>query len=378
MGGNVRAAGLKRLEGCSVSDDNLTDVQSRQIADHVGGELARRRISRKGLAAQAKISISTLEKTLSGRRPFTFAPTIGLEEALGVRLRTKLTGAPASAAPPLAPGELGYYWRPAVSWIEGTYLTLRPSFGDRDAIYAYRTEITWDDQCSSLVFRESERRGVHPRRHRFGASPVRAHLSDRQSQRPASADHRVASHHFGRDVRYPPPPEGGPGLAIDAGLGAGGEGPDQGRQDHSVGPNPSHRPLPRAVQEIPEASRGRPVCCVPRAVSHRRSHCVDFRRHSPRPAPLSAAHKGVYARRSLPLGPPTGSGLWPAPWQAPAGPDGRAMERAWVLCARLSRMGLPPPLCGRDGVGGRAVGHRSANWLDPHPHPRPLPQGADL
>src|SRR5262249_15330844 len=43
------------------------------------------------------------------------------------------------------------------SWIEGTYLTLRPSFGDPNAIYAYRTEIAWDDQCSSLVFHESER-----------------------------------------------------------------------------------------------------------------------------------------------------------------------------------------------------------------------------
>src|SRR5258708_36930041 len=338
MGGNVRAAGLKRLEGCSVSDDNLTDVQSRQIADHVREELARRRISRKGLAAQAKISISTLEKTLSGRRPFTLATTIRLEEALGVSLRTKLTAAPASAAPPLAPGELGYYWRPAVSWIEGTYLTLRPSFGDRDAIYAYRTEITWDDQCSSLVFRESERRGVHPRRHRFGASPVRAHLSDRQSQRPASADHRVASHHFGRDVRYPHHPAGGTRLAIDAGFGAGGDGPDQGRQDHSVWPNPSRRPLLCVVQEIPEASPGRPVCCVPRAVSHRRSHCVDFAATRRSLLPLPAAHKGVYARWSLPLGPPTGSGLWPARWQAPAGPDGRALERAGVIGARLSRM----------------------------------------
>jgi hypothetical protein len=44
-----------------------------------------------------------------------------------------------------------------VSFIEGSYLTLRPSFGDRDAIYAYRTEISWDADASSLVFRESER-----------------------------------------------------------------------------------------------------------------------------------------------------------------------------------------------------------------------------
>src|SRR5215475_2879283 len=132
------------------AETKLSDEQSRQIAAQIREELARRRISRKGLAARAKISISTLEKTLSGRRPFTLATTIRLEEALGVSLRTKLTAAP--AALPLAPGDLGYYSRPAVSWIEGTYLTLRPSFGDRDAIYAYRTEITWDDQCSSLVF----------------------------------------------------------------------------------------------------------------------------------------------------------------------------------------------------------------------------------
>jgi hypothetical protein len=44
-----------------------------------------------------------------------------------------------------------------VSFIEGVYLTLRPSFGDRSDIYAYRTEIAWDAASSSLVFRESER-----------------------------------------------------------------------------------------------------------------------------------------------------------------------------------------------------------------------------
>jgi hypothetical protein len=44
-----------------------------------------------------------------------------------------------------------------VAWIEGRYLTLRPSFGDANAIYAYQTEILWDDPSSSLIFRESER-----------------------------------------------------------------------------------------------------------------------------------------------------------------------------------------------------------------------------
>ena len=57
------------------------------VAALIREELARRRISRQRLADQAKISISTLEKALSGRRPFTLATTIRLEEALGVSLR---------------------------------------------------------------------------------------------------------------------------------------------------------------------------------------------------------------------------------------------------------------------------------------------------
>jgi transcriptional regulator with XRE-family HTH domain len=138
-----------------VSESNLSDSQSRLIADHIREELARRRLSRKGLAERAKISISTLEKTLSGSRPLTLATAIRLEEALGINLRDKLTAAPAAHG--MAPGELGFYSRPAVSWIEGTYLTLRPSFGASDAIYAYRIEISWNDESSSLVFCESER-----------------------------------------------------------------------------------------------------------------------------------------------------------------------------------------------------------------------------
>src|SRR6185295_17909828 len=41
--------------------------------------------------------------------------------------------------------------------IEGIYLTLRPSFGAKEAIYAYQTEIAWDDSRSNLIFHETER-----------------------------------------------------------------------------------------------------------------------------------------------------------------------------------------------------------------------------
>jgi transcriptional regulator with XRE-family HTH domain len=141
------------------TEEQLSEDLSRSIASLIREELARRRISRQHLAHQARISISTLEKALAGRRRFTLATTIRLEEALGVSLRKSdvESNGPKPPIPGLAPGELGFYSRPAVSWIEGSYLTLRPSFGNRSAIYAYQTDISWDDERSSLIFRESGR-----------------------------------------------------------------------------------------------------------------------------------------------------------------------------------------------------------------------------
>ncbi len=143
----------------SIPDSELSDEQSRQVAESIREEIARRRLSRQALAEQAKISLSTLEKALGGRRPFTLATIVRLEQALGLSLR-KAPSAP--VMPPqapngIAPDSLGSYSRRAVEWIEGTYVTLRPSFGDKDAIYAYRTDIAWDEAASSLLFREGAR-----------------------------------------------------------------------------------------------------------------------------------------------------------------------------------------------------------------------------
>jgi transcriptional regulator with XRE-family HTH domain len=143
----------------SIPESELSDEQSRQVADLVREEIARRRMSRQALAEQAKLSLSTLEKALGGRRPFTLATIVRLEQALGVSLR-KAPVAPAPAPATngdIAPDSLGAYSRRAVTWIEGTYVTVRPSFGDGAAVYAYRTEISWDAAASSLVFREGER-----------------------------------------------------------------------------------------------------------------------------------------------------------------------------------------------------------------------------
>jgi transcriptional regulator with XRE-family HTH domain len=140
-------------------DKQLSAEQSRQIAETIREEIARRRISRQSLAELAKLSLSTLEKVLGGRRPFTLATTVRLEQALGVSLR-KAVDAPMPVAAvngDIAPDSLGAYSRRAVSTIEGTYVTIRPSFGDKDAIFAYRTDITWDDAASSLIFHEGDR-----------------------------------------------------------------------------------------------------------------------------------------------------------------------------------------------------------------------------
>lgn len=140
-------------------DKQLSAEQSRQIAETIREEIARRRISRQSLAEQAKLSISTLEKVLGGRRPFTLATTVRLEQALGVSLREGLNvpAVAAAANGDVAPDGLGAYSRRAVAWLEGIYVTVRPSFGDKEAIYAYRTEIAWDTAASSLAFREGER-----------------------------------------------------------------------------------------------------------------------------------------------------------------------------------------------------------------------------
>lgn len=143
----------------SAPDKQLSDEQSRQIADTIREELARRRISRQSLAELSKLSLSTLEKVLGGRRPFTLATTVRLEQALGVSLRKapEATAKPAPINGDIAPDGLGAYSRRAVAWMEGAYVTVRPSFGDKEAMFAYRTEIAWDETASLLAFRESER-----------------------------------------------------------------------------------------------------------------------------------------------------------------------------------------------------------------------------
>ena len=123
------------------------------IALRVREELARRRLSRQWLADESRVSLSTLEKALSGRRPFTLATVVRLEDALGTNLR----GVPEPAGHLFAPESMGAYARPAVQWLEGSYLTLRPSFSEAGSVFAYLTEIAWSEAKGHLVFSEAGR-----------------------------------------------------------------------------------------------------------------------------------------------------------------------------------------------------------------------------
>lgn len=123
------------------------------IALRVREELARRRLSRQWLADASRVSLSTLEKALSGRRRFTLATVVRLEDALGTGLR----GALEPGGHSFAPESMGAYARPAVQWLEGTYLTLRPSFSEQGAVFAYLTEIAWDEAKGHLQFSEAGR-----------------------------------------------------------------------------------------------------------------------------------------------------------------------------------------------------------------------------
>ena len=149
----------------------LTVEGTESVALLVREELARRRQSRQWLADEARVSLSTLEKALTGRRPFTLATVVRLEEALGTSLRgpaqrvetgTKL----------FAPESMGAYARPAVQWLEATYLTLRPSFSEKGAIFAYLTSIAWDDARAHLTFSEAARSDSDYQQKGFVSFPV--------------------------------------------------------------------------------------------------------------------------------------------------------------------------------------------------------------
>lgn len=128
---------------------------SEGVALRIREELARRRLSRQWLADESRVSLSTIEKALTGRRPFTLATVVRIEDALGTSLRADHH--PDAFPHNFAPESMGAYAHPGVQWLEGEYLTLRPSFSDPGAIFSYLTSIFWSEERGHLMFSESGR-----------------------------------------------------------------------------------------------------------------------------------------------------------------------------------------------------------------------------
>jgi DNA-binding phage protein len=119
-------------------------------------ELARRRMARASLADAAKISLSSLEKSLAGQRPFTDQTLVRIEKALGLSFQ-RTESLAETAQVKVAPENMGSYARAAVKWLEGSFLTLRPASTNPNAVYAYETLIFWDYDTEHLHFREMGR-----------------------------------------------------------------------------------------------------------------------------------------------------------------------------------------------------------------------------
>ncbi|SPL62835.1 hypothetical protein [Ochrobactrum soli] len=106
----------------------------------------------------------------------------------------------------------------------GTYLTLRPSFGDADAIFAYCTEIVWDDEGErGCGFRERERTDASFSQHgSVSVAAIGRGISILSPTHPGkySDGGSVATQHYGRDVRPADDVAGGAGRAADAGFDA--------------------------------------------------------------------------------------------------------------------------------------------------------------
>lgn len=108
-----------------------------------------RRMSRAQLADQARISLDTLNKCLSGKRELTPRILIPVGQVLGVAFeRPPVT----TMSPVIAPEALGAYTRVGVRWLEKRYLSLRPAFQRDCVVLASALDIHWSDEEGCLVY----------------------------------------------------------------------------------------------------------------------------------------------------------------------------------------------------------------------------------
>jgi hypothetical protein len=127
------------------------------VALSVREELARRRLRVSGWPTKPGSACPRSEKALAGSRPFTLATVSSVSK---MRLAQAYSARREDRKSPkmFAPETDGRITRPGGSnGSKGTYLTMRPSFSEDGAIFAYLTSISWSERAGHLVFSEAQR-----------------------------------------------------------------------------------------------------------------------------------------------------------------------------------------------------------------------------
>ncbi len=145
-----------------------TPTADRAVAvDMLRTALVEKKMTQAELADAAECHEKTIQNLIGGRAVrdqtlFDVCMVLGLDYQ---RLKSLWFGAMTVAQPMdlkgeggvVAPVYMGAYTRAGVDHYIGSYLTLRPSFGNPGSVVAYRTDIVWEPDWPSLLFEERDR-----------------------------------------------------------------------------------------------------------------------------------------------------------------------------------------------------------------------------
>ena len=130
----------------------MDDQEKRNISVAIRDYIARNRMSREAFAFKTRLGKSTVDKLLIGL--FSDKTLSTVEEATQTRFRHfGIVEAKAGSG-------VGGYIRSDITMYEGTYRFIRPSFKDKNTIYAFPMEIVWSDDIPGLTLRQSPPSGT--------------------------------------------------------------------------------------------------------------------------------------------------------------------------------------------------------------------------
>jgi transcriptional regulator with XRE-family HTH domain len=144
----------------------MSETERNSALSRIRTAMIEKKLTQAGLADAADCHEKTVQNLLQGRPVrdqtlFDVCMVLGLDfdeikaASSGQAWRDE-PGRP-SLNKEVAPVYMGAYARAAVEDYVGSYLTFRPAFAAADTIVAYRTDVTWDADWPSLVFKERDR-----------------------------------------------------------------------------------------------------------------------------------------------------------------------------------------------------------------------------